>query len=1037
MKSQHWIHELNHDETALTVYAALSPARISIDMLIAATALSAIKILTFLESLMQQGIIGRHKSHSLGMYRFVKTETADKVLELAPGKAVIEAANWLTALIEADIAESAEKDRTLARLYYYSGIDFFPIERLMRAADDLIKSKKTDTAATYYKMILDRTPGRIEKPEDKQMYAQAALGLVYLQGYRVPLPVQSAYLSQARRFCKEIHNPELVARINLIYARTLSRTGKGGALVHDLIEESFRLARQTGDKQIARKTEIAKCVQLHWEGHISEALERWDSVIGNLEALSFDEDDLRHYAALGWGYGICGQTARGIGLCEAVLQKTLTINHETLQCYVLMMAGMTLFEARRISEGINYFNQVMAFPEDIQGDFVLSHTHLAMAFAQYQAGRFQASLEHVQKGYFFSKRLAWPHHRAPWVMECIQGLEQQGFVLGRIGFDSEIDRILLGPDLYMKGVAYQWRAHRRIQHNAGKKDILKDLGQSRQCLLQSGAQVELARTYALMSRFYLQEGSQKKAVKSAQKARKIFNAVNEDLFPKELGHLIVKENPEQMLLETIISAGNSIGTIRNRTRLLERIITLTMRLTLAERGGVFLQIDADRIELGASRNLEPGIVNDDKFKDSLKIIQKVAASDHGMLIERTQAHDTQLLDALGLSWIICSPISLRSRVMGVFYLDSAHPPRGLPEKGLALIEAIGVQVAIALDNAQAYEQIAFLRDRLENESRFFQTEVEQSRNFDQIIGKSAAIGTIQAQMQKVAPSDSAVLIEGETGVGKELVARGIHRMSKRADGPFIPLNTAVLSDGLVASELFGHEKGAFTGAVQRHPGRFELADGGTIFLDDIQNISQDIQAKLLRAVQEKKFERVGSTKTIASDFRIIAASNQPLKELVERGDFRSDLYYRLNVFPIHVPPLCKRTDDIPPLVLHFLERFNRKFGKHIAKISSRDMARLLDYPFPGNVRELEHIIERAVILSEGKSLVLPEIKKDVLYSSVALKRQTLKEYERLYIVDILEACKWRVSGPHGAAKILDVKPTTLFAKMKRLGITRQ
>jgi transcriptional regulator with GAF, ATPase, and Fis domain len=246
----------------------------------------------------------------------------------------------------------------------------------------------------------------------------------------------------------------------------------------------------------------------------------------------------------------------------------------------------------------------------------------------------------------------------------------------------------------------------------------------------------------------------------------------------------------------------------------------------------------------------------------------------------------------------------------------------------------------------------------------------------------------------------------------------------------------MLSDGLVASELFGHEKGAFTGALQRHPGRFELADGGTIFLDDIQNLSMDLQAKLLRAVQEKKFERVGSTKTIMSDFRIIAASNQPLNIMVERGEFRSDLYYRLNVFPINIPPLRERTDDVAPLVRHFLERFNRKLGKHITKISSRDMRRLTDYPFPGNVRELEHIIERAVILSDGKSLVLPEIKKDVLYSSIDTQRQTLKDYERLYIIDTLEACKWRVSGPHGAARILDVKPTTLFAKMKRLGITR-
>ena len=289
----------------------------------------------------------------------------------------------------------------------------------------------------------------------------------------------------------------------------------------------------------------------------------------------------------------------------------------------------------------------------------------------------------------------------------------------------------------------------------------------------------------------------------------------------------------------------------------------------------------------------------------------------------------------------------------------------------------------------------------------------------------------------MAPTDTAVLIQGETGVGKELVARGIHRLSKRAGGPFIPVNTAALSEGLVASELFGHERGAFTGAVQSHPGRFGLADGGTIFLDDIQNISLEIQAKLLRAIQEKKFERVGGTKTVESDFRIIAASNQPLKEMVERGEFRSDLYYRLNVFPIHIPPLRERPEDIPLLALHFLELFKRKLGKNIRGISQKDMEWLIDYSWPGNVRELEHIIERAVILTDGEMLYLPESKKKKLpLGPLQTARETLKEHERLFIVKTLRECGWRVSGPYGAAKVLDVKTTTLFAKMKRLGIER-
>jgi chemotaxis protein methyltransferase CheR len=307
-----------------------------------------------------------------------------------------------------------------------------------------------------------------------------------------------------------------------------------------------------------------------------------------------------------------------------------------------------------------------------------------------------------------------------------------------------------------------------------------------------------------------------------------------------------------------------------------------------------------------------------------------------------------------------------------------------------------------------------------------------------IIGKSKGILHVIDQIRQVAPTDSSVLVAGETGVGKELIAKAVHNLSKRKDGPFIPVNLAALPQELVASELFGHEKGAFTGAHDRQKGRFELANGGTIFLDEIGDLPLSVQVKLLRVLQEGSFERLGSTKQIGSDFRVIAATNKDLHKEVEKGSFRQDLYYRLKVFPVFVPPLRDRKEDIPMLVHYFVDKFSKKMGKKIGRVANDALKALIDYAWPGNVRELEHFIERAVILSDGGKIHLGGLDDSFVprISSEALPVTPLADMERGYIERILNATHWRVSGPNGAASILGLKPTTLISRMKKLGIEK-
>lgn len=327
--------------------------------------------------------------------------------------------------------------------------------------------------------------------------------------------------------------------------------------------------------------------------------------------------------------------------------------------------------------------------------------------------------------------------------------------------------------------------------------------------------------------------------------------------------------------------------------------------------------------------------------------------------------------------------------------------------------------------------------RLEAANTYLQEEIKGSHNFEELIGSSTSLKKVLKHIERVAPTDSTVLIMGETGTGKELIARAIHNLSPRKHRPLVKVNCAAIPAGLIESELFGHEKGAFTGALARKVGRFELADKGTMFLDEIGELPLDLQSKLLRVLQEGEFERVGGTQAFKVNVRVIAATNRNLEQLSKTGQYRPDLYYRLNVFPIHLPPLREREGDIPMLVQFFVHKFAANLGKKIQKISERMMSALQRYQWPGNIRELEHVIERAVILSEGPELEPIDWLSPSDNKSGVAKTLTLEEMERQHILDVLEQTNWRVSGDKGAAKILGLNATTLEARMKKLRIERK
>ncbi len=390
----------------------------------------------------------------------------------------------------------------------------------------------------------------------------------------------------------------------------------------------------------------------------------------------------------------------------------------------------------------------------------------------------------------------------------------------------------------------------------------------------------------------------------------------------------------------------------------------------------------------------------------------------------------------GLKSACTAPLLFRDRVLGVLSIKSLRE-NAFSQEDADLLGQVAKQVAIAVENALAYSEIETLKNKLEEEKLYLEEEIRTEYNFEEIIGNSSALKRVLQEVETVAATESTVLIYGETGTGKELIAHAIHNLSQRRERTLVKVNCAAIPTGLLESEFFGHEKGAFTGAIDRRIGRFELANQGTIFLDEVEDIPLELQSKLLRVLQEQEFERLGSSRTLQVSVRVVAATNSDLAELVAEKKFRNDLYYRLNVFPINVPSLRERPEDIPLLVNFFAHKFAQRMNKPIQSVPKETMAALTAYHWPGNIRELQNLVERGVILSRGSSLEIPlaELKQSKGSNHIN-GSTTLESVERDHILRVLGESSWVIGGPAGAAARLGLNRTTLNNRMRKLGITR-
>ncbi len=808
--------------------------------------------------------------------------------------------------------------------------------------------------------------------------------------------------------------------------------------------EGWTTAQAEGNPRILREALTLSMFFLWGQSRYRDFIELYKKNVPEIDESPTSKVNLLVTSMLGSSYVFCGQVTQGLGILHGLHDHCRKLEiPQLLGSEPPLGLAMAFIEIGRIDEAIQIIEEIMEKRGANLTPFNVSNLHTLLAQAHGEKKDLKKAMHELKIASDFVSRssdLLSPIGCKNLIPFALAGIADDLLSATGISLEKIVKKNINNADVFEKGMAYFLKAILLKEKKQQPKDILKALLLSKKWVKESGHELQLAKIRLTLARTYLMIGDEKNARNTIRKAYAILAPIDRTLIPEDLVPLIKDMPVQENLLDAILKLGQEIVAIRDHRELVQHILTTINQLTSAERGAIFLvKDDSDElaIELEAARVLTIEDIEHKSFKPSMKIIRKTITSGVGQIMYMEPSdNQTSLLDDKnrGIRSCFCVPMVLRNKMIGVLYHDNRLMTSSVKESDLEILSYFAGWAAIALDNARAYEEIQRLNQQLNEEKEYYREQHLQSLQYEEFVGASPAIKRTLGQIEQVAPTDTTVLILGETGVGKELVARVIHRISKRNGRPFIRVDCSALPETLITSELFGHEKGAFTGAVKHRAGRFELANHGTLFLDEIGNIPMEFQNRLLRILETREFQRVGGEKTIHSDFRLLTATNENLQEAVKSGRFREDLFYRLNVFPITVPPLRERKEDIPPLAYFFLKNYASRMGKPLEKISKSAMEKLLKYPWPGNVRELENVMERGAILSTGSHFSVPELLTGEVKNPQKTDSMTLEENERHHILRILEKTDGKIQGKGGAAKLLGIHHNTLHSRMKKLGI---
>jgi len=1009
---------------------ALFEQDFNIDWLAGLTGLKATRLLTEFETHVASG---RLESGPPGVYRFRDPGFKEQTIkEIAPEQR--EAIHQrIAAMLLAEADEASAKSLSHHLLEITNSLD--GCHSLIKAGD--LHLKRYDNEAAF------------------QCYAKAIKDLSLLDGEAVDrlfagAAVKYSNLSTAR------HDTDLV--LNILYDAMDRATRQGDKetsallLLHSAKNEwlkaryskalknfdlGWRRAKAVNTPRVLRTAQNFSTFFLYWQGRFKEVVDNYEKTQPNVDKLPLGQFPLLAATTVGYCYTQVGQITQGLGMLDTVGNFCAQRGDTYLSSYAIGNMGAVMLTIRRLDEALAYLTRSCREAGEAGNQWVRLNTLITKSYTHYLMGDTSSCIRDLKLFLTQSRQVqafAFPY---PYILAIALAMKKGKLpdVKG-VSLEDEIHKKLNSKTFYSKALAYRYQSYNLQIENQPVDSAVDSLKSAMKWAAKSGHAIEMAKIKLELARLYIYRGSKEKAGDLADEGASVLARFNEDLIPNDLKGLINTSPKPNDIYNTILQLTQEMAAIRDYKDLLQHIISSINRVTGAERGAIFLvDPDAAGLVIRGSRNLTSAQIEEPGFSASMNLINEVAKTGKGRIMEKPSSQGTFPADSIRSR--ICVPMLLRNRVTGVLYHDNRLLSSAFKAPHLDLLSFFGAIAAIAIDNALAGNEIRRLNKKLNREKEYYQEEHIQSENFKEIIGKSRGIKKVLSQIEQVAGSNATVLITGETGVGKELVARAVHRLSPRKTNPFIRVHCSALPENLIPSELFGHEKGAFTGAAKRRTGRFELADSGSLFMDELGEINPDIQTRLLRVLQTREFERVGGTQTLKSDFRLIAATNKDLGQEVKAGRFRSDLFYRINVFPIHIPPLRERRKDIPLLAGHFLRIHSQRTGKEFIGIDKQDLAALMNYDWPGNIRELENVIERGCILSRGRHPRIPKLTPDIGLSQLAPQGGvTLRETEERHLRWALENTGWKVRGPGGAAQLLDINPSTLRFRMKKHDIRR-
>jgi len=907
-------------------------------------------------------------------------------------------------------------------------------------AQKAIEDNEYVAGLQYLERAIHLLSSEVDDSAGKTMFIETVLEYSQLS-YRLGKSLSNAtrFLKQARKVAIQLGDRRSTILVSLHIGRFFH--------YHDRLEDALNMLssayheiKEIDDDDIMRQS--AEFLGLYYfiQGRYTEAAEHFTQA---MHTVTLTDEKLFNYLIpiyLGYSTALMGQFHRAIGVLDCNWRRAQLNSESAIATHFRVVLGTVLLMTGKRKEALEHLEAAREEAVEEKNGRGLFLVQKGLAYYYLLEGHLEKSYELAVHNVIAAapEQNFGPKYILQFVLEMLYAYKKAGFTpVPAFEFDHEIESAINGVNVHLKGVALRLRALNALAKNESPEVIQVLLEKSEEELVLSGDLTELARTRVELARMKLHAGDRDAALVLALQAREGLSAYGQAYFPDDLRSLLnIEASPSgdgvhnEEFLSRFMDMMDELIPGMEQGELFSRVIAATCRFFGAERGGLFLFTTRDGSEqpvLKAAYNLPHYDVDERDFSTSLSLIRRAYSNKKPLVVHSKQTK--QLMTDKKIRSILCLPFEYKDQVHGVLYHENTYIEKSFDFLNQKLLMRLARHVSVYITRILNHSRPITTGDR---NSLIQPVESHET----EIVYRNELMAKVVQRADEVSKTSASVLILGETGTGKELVAQRIHAMSPRKDEAFVVVDPSSIPDNLVESELFGHEKGAFTGASHQRRGRMELAHKGTLFIDEVGDIPLAIQVKLLRALQEKSFSRIGGIRTITSDFRLVAATNRDLKEEVALGNFREDLYYRLNVVPVTLPPLRERGDDIILLAEYFLNKYARRNNRRHLTLQPEDKKNLKGHSWQGNIRELKNIMERAVILSTGDTLELPVLSSTTKGMSEFsfTDKPTLDELQRRYIRYVLKEVNGKMSGPGGAAEVLGMKRSTIYNRMKKLGL---